>query len=317
MPASEVLCIGEVLWDSLPAGLFLGGAPLNVASHLHAQGVRAAVVSRVGSDRLGEEALERIRRQGISTELIQVDSTLRTGFVKVVLDERGVPQYEICEPTAWDGIELIDTLLQRAEQARILVFGCLAQRNPVTRGTIERLCETPALKFLDTNLRAPYDDPEIVRASLRLADLVKLNDHELAQLASWFGLPGGIREATAAVAETFGCRIVCVTRGAEGAVLWHNGEWSQHPGFHVEVKDTVGSGDAFLAALLVAWLEGKEDKELLKRANLMGAYVATHYGAVRNYETDAISSILAMNARKADEATLTPASASQGDGAKR
>jgi fructokinase len=300
MSAPEVLCIGEVLWDSLPAGLFLGGAPLNVASHLHAQGVRVAMVSRIGSDRLGEEALDRIARQGIPTELIQVDPTRRTGFVKIALDQRGIPQYEICEPAAWDAIELTDALLRRAAQARVIVFGCLAQRNPATRGTIERLCETPALKVLDTNLRVPYDDREIVRASLERADLVKLNDYELRQLSSWFGLPTGLREATAAVADRFACRMVCVTRGAEGAALWHDGNWSEHLGFRVEVKDTVGSGDAFLAALLVALLEGKDDEELLERANLMGAYVATHSGAVPPYQTNAISLILAMNSRKAD-----------------
>ncbi len=298
MPASEVLCIGEVLWDSLPAGLFLGGAPLNVASHLHAQGVQVAMVSRVGRDRLGEEALQRIARQGISTELIQVDPELRTGFVKVTLDDEGIPAYEICEPAAWDAIELTDALLKRAEQARGIVFGCLAQRNAVTRRTIERLCQTPALKVLDTNLRAPYDDPEIVRESLKRADLVKLNEHELEQLGSWFGLPADLREGAAAVAEKFDCQIVCITRGPGGAVLWHQEKWSEHPGFKVEVKDTVGSGDAFLAALLAALLEGMEDDELLQRANLMGAYVATQSGAVPSYQTDTISLILAMNARK-------------------
>jgi fructokinase len=306
MPASEVLCIGEVLWDSLPAGLFLGGAPLNVASHLHAQGVPVGMVSRVGADRLGEEALRRLARQGIATDLIQVDSELKTGFVKVALDDDGIPAYEICEPAAWDAIELTEPLLQRAAEARVIVFGCLAQRNAVTRSTIERLCETPALKVLDTNLRKPYDRPEIVRESLRRSDVVKLNEHELLQLSAWFGLPADLRAGTAAVASEFACEIVCVTRGSEGAVLWHNGHWSEHPGYKVEVKDTVGSGDAFLAALLAALLQGKQDDELLQRANLMGAYVATQFGAVPTYQSDTISLILAMNARKGD----TPAAAS-------
>jgi fructokinase len=303
MPASEVLCIGEVLWDSLPAGLFLGGAPLNVASHLHAQGVQVGMISRVGDDRLGEQARKRIARQGISTDLIQVDADLKTGFVEVTLDDDGIPQYEILEPVAWDAIELNDAIVQRAAGARAIVFGCLAQRNAVTRRTIQRLCESPAIKVLDTNLREPYAYPEIVHASLQRADLVKLNDHELQQLAEWFGLPTGLREGMAAVAERFRCRMVCVTRGADGAVLWNNGRWHEHPGFKVEVRDTVGSGDAFLAALLAGICQGKEDLELLERANLMGAYVATQPGAVPTYQPSAISLILAMNARSASTVT--------------
>lgn len=306
MPASEVLCIGEVLWDSLPAGLFLGGAPLNVASHLHAQGMQVAMVSRVGSDRLGEEARLRMGRQGISTDLIQVDPELRTGFVKIALDEDGIPAYEICQPAAWDAIELTDTLLQRAAAARVIVFGCLAQRSAMTRRTIQRLCEAPALKVLDTNLRAPYEDAEIVRQSLEGADLVKLNEHELQQLGSWYGLPSDLREGTAAVAEKFNCQMVCVTRGPAGAALWHQGKWCEHPGFKVEVRDTVGSGDAFLATLLAGLLHGMEDDELLQRANLMGAYVATQLGAVPPYYSDRISTILAMNARNGETPASTP-----------
>jgi fructokinase len=298
MPAPEVLSVGEVLWDSLPAGLFLGGAPLNVACHLHAQGVRVGMISRVGSDRLGDEARKRIARQGISTELIQVDPALSTGFVEVSLDADGIPGYEIVEPVAWDAIEFTDALLQRAAEARAIVFGSLAQRNPVTRRTIERLCETTALKVLDTNLRAPYPSPDLVRDSLERADLVKLNDEELRQLAEWFGLPVDPRTATAAVAERFDCRMVCVTRGAGGAALWHEGRWSEHPGFPVEVQDTVGSGDAFLAALLAALLAGMRDDELLERANLLGAYVATRSGAVPTRDDDALAAILASSGRQ-------------------
>jgi fructokinase len=164
MSASEVLCVGEVLWDSLPAGMFLGGAPLNVASHLHAQGVQVEMVSRVGADRLGEQVRKRLARERMSIELIQVDATLKTGFVEVTLDSEGVPHFEIVEPVAWDAIELTDTLLQRAAQARLIVFGCLAQRNAMTRNTMERPWETSALKVFDTNLREPYVNPESTAA---------------------------------------------------------------------------------------------------------------------------------------------------------
>jgi len=293
MQTSEILCVGEVLWDSLPTGLFLGGAPFNVACHLRASGLPATIVSRVGADRLGEEVLERAARYGVGTDLVQVDPVLPTGFVKVALDAAGNAKYEILEPVAWDAIALDDALLRRASEARAIVFGCLAQRNAITRGTLERLWETEALRVFDVNLRPPYDDAAIVRRSLAHADIVKINDHELAQLAAWFGGRSGLRDAAADVAETFGCRMVCVTRGGSGAALWRDGRWTEHPGYRVEVQDTVGAGDAFLAAFLAGLIAGEEDRALLQHANLIGAYVATQPGAVPAYEQAMIAHILA------------------------
>ena len=293
MPVPEILCVGEVLWDSLPDGLFLGGAPLNVACHLRALGVPAAIASRVGEDVLGAEVLRRLPRHGLATDLIQVDPVLPTGLARVTLDDDGSPGFEIVEPAAWDAIEATDALLGRAAGARAIVFGSLAQRAEVTRRTLERLCETGALKVFDVNLRPPYDDREIIRRSLERADLVKLSEQELAQLRAWFGLPGGLREATAALAGAFGCGTVCVTRGEAGAVLWREGRWSEHPGFRVQVRDTVGAGDAFLAALLAGLLDGKDDGAVLRQANLIGAYVASQPGAVPEYREEAIARIAA------------------------
>jgi fructokinase len=280
MPSSEILCVGEVLWDALPSGLFLGGAPFNVACHLRAAGLPVAMVSRVGADHLGEEVLRRAARYGVDTDLIQVDPALPTGFVRVTIDEAGATEYEIVEPAAWDAIAPSATLLHRATEARAIVFGSLAQRHAVSRGTIERLWETETLMVFDVNLRPPHLDREIVQRSLRRADVVKVNDHELQQLARWFDLPGDAREAAVALAETFACRTVCVTRGSDGAALWRDGAWTEHPGFEVEVRDTVGAGDAFLAVLLAGLLTGAESRALLQHANLIGAYVATQFGAV-------------------------------------
>lgn len=280
MPSSEILCIGEVLWDALPAGLFLGGAPFNVACHLRAAGHPAAMVSRVGDDRLGEEILRRATGYGVAVDLMQVDSTLQTGFVRVALDDIGTAAYEIVAPSAWDAIELTAELEARASSARAIVFGSLAQRAPVTRATIERLWDTDALMVFDANLRPPFDDRDVVRRSLEHADIVKLSDVELHQLITWFGLPKGERAAAAAVAEAFACATVCVTRGDKGAAMWRDGAWSEHPGFEVEVKDTVGAGDAFLAVMLAGYLGGAADAAILQHANMIGAYVATQFGAV-------------------------------------
>ena len=280
MTSPEILCVGEVLWDALPAGLFLGGAPFNVACHLRAAGVPATMVTRVGTDILGDEALRRLARYGIGTDLVQVDEVLPTGFVRVTVDEAGDPDYEIVEPAAWDAIAGSEALLRRAADARAVVYGSLAQRSVATRRTLEHLLETAALKVFDVNLRPPYDDREIVRRSLQRADVVKMNDAEMRRLAAWFDLPGDPRAMTAALGEAFSCHTVCVTRGAEGAALWREGRWTEHPGFEVEVRDTVGAGDAFLAVLLAGLLTGTEDRTLLRHANLIGAYVVTQFGAV-------------------------------------
>jgi len=276
----EILCVGELLWDALPAGLFLGGAPFNVACHLRAAGAAVTMVTRVGNDQLGDEARRRVARFGVSTDLVQVDTSLPTGFVRVTVADDGNAAYDILEPAAWDNLETTRTLLERADAAQAVVFGTLAQRGGVTRDTLRRILDTRALKVLDVNLRPPYDDREIIRDSLRRADVVKLNEEEMQRLASWLDLRGDLQRTAAALAETFHCYTVCVTRGPHGAALWRDGRWSEHPGFEVDVRDTVGSGDAFLAVLLAGLLKGTDDEALLHHANLIGAYVATQHGAV-------------------------------------
>ena len=285
-PTGEVLCVGELLWDALPAGLFLGGAPFNVACHLRAAGVPVAMVSRVGADQLGEEALRRAARHGVDGSLVQVDPTLPTGFVRVAVDAAGHPAFDIVAPAAWDAIALTDALRARAAGARAIVYGTLAQRAPATRVTLERLlAATPALRVLDVNLRPPHVDREIVRRSLASAAVVKVSEDELRRLAGWFALPGGDDpvpgpRTVEGLAAAFACGTVCVTRGSRGAALWRDGRWTEHPGYEVEVRDTVGAGDAFLAVLLAGLLGGADDRAALQHANLIGAYVATQQGAV-------------------------------------
>lgn len=291
---AEVLCVGEVLWDALPAGLFLGGAPFNVACHLRAAGVPVSLVSRVGDDRLGAEARARVARYGVRTDLVQVDPRLPTGFVRVSISQSGSPTFEILAPAAWDAIEVNDALLARARASRAIVFGSLAQREPVTRRTIEALWDAgagdggPMLVF-DANLRPPFDDRDVVRRSLERANVVKVSARELEQLAGWFGLPvrtpnhgtnAELEPTVDALARRFDCQVVCVTNGKEGSGLWREGRWTEHPGFEVDVRDTVGTGDAYLAVLLAGLLGGADDESLLHHASLMGAYVATQSGAV-------------------------------------
>jgi len=289
--SDEILCVGEILWDALPDGLFLGGAPFNVACHLRALGREAAFVSRVGDDRLGHEALRRMRARGLDTDLMQIDDALPTGFVQVELGGTGEPDYEILEPVAWDAIAVTEPLRHRADHADALVYGSLAQRAATSRETIQHLREAEVLRVFDINLRPPYIDRAVVEQSLAVADVVKLNDDELHQLQAWFGLPDDPEAAVPTLAQDFDCRTICVTRGGRGARLWTEGRYWQHGGYEAAVADPVGAGDAFLAALLSGLLADREGEVILDWANRLGAYVASHPGAFPAYAVDALADI--------------------------
>lgn len=290
--SSKIICIGEVLWDSLPAGLFLGGAPLNVGFHLHELNEQVSVVSRVGNDRLGNEALSRIQFKGLETGLIQTDEHYETGFVQVQVDADGNPDYEIIAPAAWDEIELTDTLREEADSAWAMVFGTLAQRNAHTRETIEALYDSNCLKIFDINIRKPFDDREVVQTSLEAADIVKLNDIELQQLMTWFELDREPESTVRSLANKFGCDTICVTQGGKGAMLLHKGKWTEHKGYTIQVADAVGAGDAFLAALINGIRKGKNNEELLRFANAAGALVASKYGATPEYALEDIMKLV-------------------------
>lgn len=293
---ASILCVGEILWDALPRGLFLGGAPFNVACHLHTLGLDASFASRLGDDRLGREVRRRLEHRGLGTDLLQVDPGLPTGFVEVELDPEGVAGYTFDDPSAWDALAPTEALRGRAQATQAIVFGSLAQRHPASRRTIRALLESPALKVFDVNFRPPYVDRGVVEASLRAADVVKLNTDELEQMGQWWAMPVGPEEAAGALARRFGLQAVCITRGAEGAALWKDGAWWTHPGYTTTVVDTVGAGDAFLAGLLYGWLGDTAEEAMLDFANKLGAFVASRQGATPAYP---IAEIEAMQARRA------------------
>lgn len=287
----EIMCIGEILWDSLPRGLYLGGAPFNVACHLQSLGEQVVFVSRVGGDVLGTEARRRLRNRGLSDALVQIDRRFPTGFVEVKLSADGIPSYVIVEPAAWDRIALTEDLVDRAVHARAIVFGSLAQRGRTSRATLRALLDTEAVKVFDVNLRPPYLDKKIVAASLEAADIVKCNMVELEILSEWFGLPNTEQAALHELTTTFHCESVCLTRGSKGAVFWADGEVHVHDGYHVIVEDTVGTGDAFLAALLSRRLQGRSAAESLDFANRLGAFVATRQGGTPSFSDPDLSAV--------------------------
>ena len=191
--SKKIICIGEVLWDSLPGGLFLGGALFNVACHLNMLGEEVEICSRVGNDLLGDQVFQRAKHRNLSADFLQIDTNHGTGFVDVILDELGNASYKIAEPVAWDFIEMTDDLLDKMNNSDILVYGTLAQRNKVSKKTIGSLRSMRKLNVYDVNLRPPFIDQDVIKESLQAADIIKMNDYELAKLAEWFDLSSNLQ----------------------------------------------------------------------------------------------------------------------------
>ncbi len=278
----NVVGIGEVLWDLLPAGKQMGGAPANFAFHARGLGARSCVISRVGQDSLGTEILQRLQSLGLPAADIQVDPSAPTGTVRVELAADGQPRFTIEEGVAWDRLALEKTALATVAVADAVSFGTLAQRSEPARGTIQALVAAVrpgAWRILDVNLRQHYYSRDVIVSSLRLANVVKCNDSELPVLAELLGLRGGARKRIEGMAREYGQRVVCLTRGAHGSLLYSEGRWADDPGQPVVVKDTVGAGDAFTAALAVGLLEGRPLDDVNRRANEMARYVCSCEGA--------------------------------------
>lgn len=274
-----IACFGEMLWDVLPTGRQPGGAPLNVAVHLHNFGLNAQLISRVGHDDLGAELLAFVESKGISTRYVQRGETHLTGVVKANVSDSLEVTYQIVKPVAWDYIHYDAGLSELVETAEAFVFGSLAARHPPSRETLYRLLQQASLKVFDVNLRPPHYSRDVVTYLLQQADIVKLNHHELAEITDWFGVSPDEATALRWLAERFQLQAVCVTKGAEGAALWVGQQLYRSPGITVRVQDTIGSGDAFLAALLRGWLARQPPPDYLAFACAAGSLVATCQGA--------------------------------------
>ncbi len=284
MKKLNIVCIGEILWDSMPMGLFLGGAPFNVAYHLNKMGAFVNLVSSVGDDDLGHEALKRMSTIGMNTDLIQIDQRYKTGFVDVEIEADGIPNYNIKKPAAWDFIQPTKGFMEAVQSADAIVYGTLAQRMESSRKTIQLIADTSALKVLDLNLRTPYDDEKVVNKSLEKADFLKVNLEELRRLITWYNLPKNKELAVEQLADLFELKCVAITLGADGALMYDGDRWVEDGGIEIDALDTVGAGDAFLAALIYRYLHDIGHEENLSKANQLGAYVATCYGGTPDYQ---------------------------------
>jgi fructokinase len=284
-----IVGIGEILWDLLPAGRQLGGAPANFAYHANALGAHGAVVSRVGDDDLGREILQRLDALGVDRTHVSTDPDYPTGTVDVRLDPAGVPTYVIHEPVAWDFLPNDAPLQGLASRAAAVCFGSLAQRSPASRQSIRQfLRATPptCLRVFDINLRQQYYSREVLEDSLRACDVLKLNDAELPVVSRVLHVPGEAFQGPAvsvarALLDRYLLRLVAVTRGPNGSLLLvRGGQTSDHPGSPVtNLADTVGAGDAFTAALVMGLLAHRDLDAINAAANRLAAYVCTQPGA--------------------------------------
>jgi fructokinase len=279
-----VVGLGEVLWDLLPAGKQLGGAPANFAYHAQQLGARSAVVSAVGRDALGQELLDRLREVGLDVAHVAIDSQHPTGTVSVTLDRDGVPSYVIHENVAWDFLALSPRLEALARRADVVCFGSIAQRSAVSRqaiGTFLAWTRGDCLRVFDINLRQKFYARDVITRSLELANVLKLNDQELPIVADLLAAPREEGDFATRMRERFELRIIALTRGGNGSTLYAPGSQpAQHAGFKVTVADTVGAGDAFTAALAMGLLRGDPLDRINESANRLASYVCTQAGAM-------------------------------------
>jgi len=283
-----IVGLGEILWDLFPAGRQLGGAPANFAYITSLLGNRGITASRLGQDDLGRAATVRLKELGLDTMFLQKDPQHPTGTVRVEVDPKGQPCFEISQSVAWDFLEWTPQWQEVAAEADAVCFGSLAQRSPQSQSTIRsclRATRPQCLRVFDVNLRQKFFDAAVLDESMKMASIVKLNHEELPKIMRLLQGDGELREhesqesSARHLLDLYQLRLVCVTRGNEGSLLMTSTERSVHAGFRVKVADTVGAGDAFTAALVCEYLRGASLAQMNEAANHVGAWVASQNGA--------------------------------------
>lgn len=274
--------IGEILWDMFPDGAQFGGAPANFVCHSRALDATSHMVSCVGNDELGRRALGFLQQHGVDTSTVAQSEERPTGTVEIELDADGAAQYEFAADVAWDALAWSDALACAADEADVVCYGTLGQRSKVSKNTIQRFLKgttNDCLCVFDVNLRQHFYSEALIRDSLEFANILKLNDEELPVLGSSCGLSGSETAVMEQVRERYDLRLVALTRGAKGAILLTEDSLSECDGFAVEVKDTVGAGDAFTAAMTLGLLLGHELDRINEHACRVAAFVCSQDGA--------------------------------------
>ena len=277
-----VIGIGEALWDVLPEGKKLGGAPANFAYHARQFGLEGIAVSAIGQDALGDEIVEDFEAHGLPYNLSRVDYP--TGTVQVTLDAKGVPQYEIKTDVAWDNIPFTGELKALAADCKAVCFGSLAQRSAVSRATIGAFLDAvpeDCMKVFDINLRQNFYDAEVLEASFRRCDILKINDEELVIISRMFGYAGpDLDDKCRKIIKDYDLKMLILTCGTEGSCVFYEGGLSFLPTPKVEVADTVGAGDSFTGSFIASLLQGITVPQAHETAVKVSAYVCTQKGAM-------------------------------------
>lgn len=279
-----VVGMGEALWDVLPEGKKIGGAPANFAYHVSQFGLPSCVVSAVGADPLGKEIVENFTSKGLNQLIAEVPYP--TGTVQVEIDQAGIPQYDIKENVAWDNIPYTDALEQLARKTRAVCFGSLAQRNVVSRETIGAFLDAmprrdDTLIVFDVNLRQGFYTKETLCDSMTRCNILKINDEELVAVSRMFGYPGiDLQDKCWILLGKYNLRMLILTCGINGSYVFTPGQVSFRPTPKVEVADTVGAGDSFTGAFIASLLKGKSVEEAHAKAVETSAFVCTRNGAM-------------------------------------
>lgn len=279
-----IVGMGEALWDCLPEGRKIGGAPANFAYHAGQFGFRSLAVSAIGDDQLGKEIKEKFDQRGLNYKLETVG--FPTGTVQVTLDDKGIPCYEIMENVAWDNIPYSSELDEIAHNCKAVCFGSLAQRSEVSRDTINRFLDAmpesdDTYKIFDINLRQHFYCKETVEKSLSKCNVLKINDEELVVVSQMFGCEGmNQEEACRKILNDNGLKMLILTCGTEGSYVFSKDEMSFQNTPKVEVADTVGAGDSFTGSFIASILKGRSISDAHKRAVEVSAYVCTQNGAM-------------------------------------
>lgn len=283
MKKLKVIAIGETVWDMLPAGKQLGGAPLNFAFFAKELGADAYAVSAIGNDSLGDETFGVASATGVNLDRLQRND-LPTSRVLVTLDEKGIPQYEIVEGVAWDAMECSDADVELMKDASVVCWGSLAQRCEKSRRSVLAMLEAApqdCMKVFDINIRQHYYSREVIETSLAHADILKLNEDELPLVADMLGLQGEDKEVVAELMERYSLRYLVYTHGADFSEVYaSDGAYSHVPTPKVEVADTVGAGDSFTAVFVTSLLKGASLSEAHAKAVEVSAFVCTQHGAI-------------------------------------
>jgi fructokinase len=291
-----VVCFGEILWDVLPDKALPGGAPMNVAYHLSKLGVSPALITRVGNDLNGEKLINLLSANDLPVNYIQVDENYKTGVVYACIGKHNEVTYDIVKPVAWDFIEWKDQYTELLQKTEYFIFGSLTSRNKTSRNTLMRLLEEPKTKVLDINLRPPHFVRTDIEYLLAKANILKMNIAELELVTTSFGEFKTVEQRIELIQDRFQINTVIVTMGGDGAIVNHNGSIYRHNGFKVNVADTIGSGDSFLAGFLQQLIKGENIDNALTFASAIGALIATKSGACPQYEIKEINDLINLTA---------------------